>query len=50
MGHVTLETTSGEGVDAKTIDVSYLIMDALSPYNIILGRPVTNVLKMVICT
>lgn len=49
-GHVTLETTCGGGVDAKAIDVSYYIRDALSPCNIILGRLVINVLRAVIST
>lgn len=37
MCYVTLETTCGKGMDSKVIDVNYLIMDTLSPYNIILG-------------
>lgn len=41
-GHVTLKTTCGEGANTKVIDVSYLIVDALSPYNIVLGRPSKN--------
>lgn len=44
IGHITLETTRGEGADAKPIDVNYLIMDIISPYNIILGRPTINAL------
>lgn len=36
MSHVTLETTCGEGIKYKSFDFSYLIVDALSPYNIIL--------------
>lgn len=47
MGHVTLKNTCGEGVDAKAVDVRYLIMDALSSYNIILGRPFINTLEAV---
>lgn len=49
-GHVTLETTYGDGVDAKAIWVSYIIMGALSPYNIIWGRFYINVLRMIIST
>lgn len=37
--HVTLETTCGEGTTTKAVEVNYLIVDALSPYNTILGRP-----------
>lgn len=36
MVYITLETTCGKGVNAKVIDVSYLIIDDISPYNIIL--------------
>lgn len=46
-GNVTLETTCGEGINANVIEVISLIVDALSPYNIILGRPTINVLEVV---
>lgn len=36
-GHMALETTCGVGINAEEIDLIYLIVDALSPYNIILG-------------
>lgn len=39
-GHVTLETTCVKGVNSKVIDVNHLIVNALLPYNIILGPPV----------
>lgn len=50
MRHITLETMCGEGENAKTIDVTYLIVEALSPYNIILGRPTINILGTVVST
>lgn len=50
MGHVTLSTTCSEGVNAKTIDISYLIVDTMSPYKIILGRPTINALRAVMST
>lgn len=45
---MTLTTTCGEVVDAKAIEVSFHIVDAMSPLNIILGRPTTNSLGAVI--
>lgn len=36
MVYITLENTCGKGVNTKVIDVDYLIIDAVSPYNIIL--------------
>lgn len=50
IGHISIETTCGEGIDAREIDVNYLIMDFISPYNIILGSPNTNALIMVVST
>lgn len=50
MGYVILKTTCGEEVDAKTIDVKYLIINIVSPYNIILGRPTINILWAVMST
>lgn len=47
---MTLEITCGEGADTKAIDASYLIMDALSPYNIILGQPTINAIRTIIST
>lgn len=34
-----METTCAKATNDKTIDVNYLIVDALSTYNIILGDP-----------
>lgn len=41
-GHETLETTCGEDVKAKAINVIYLIVDAPLSYNIIIGHPSIN--------
>lgn len=48
MCHKALKTTYGEGTDAREINVYYLIVNAISPYNIILGRPTINTLRAVI--
>lgn len=48
--YVALEITCGEVTNATTIEVSYIIVDALLRYNIILGRPFMNVLGAVIST
>lgn len=45
---MTLETTCGKDVDAKTIDVNYLIVDASLSYNIIIWWPTINALGAVI--
>lgn len=49
-GHITLEKTCNVGSDSKEVEVNYLIIDALSPYNIILGRPTTNSFRAIIST
>lgn len=45
-----LETTCGEGVDDRAINFNYLIVEDMSPYNIILGRATINTLRAVIST
>lgn len=50
MGHLTLKTICGKGTDVNVIDVSYLIMDALSPYNIIIEWPSIDALETVVST
>lgn len=42
MDYVTIRTTFGERPSLKTIDVSYLTLDATSPYNIIMGHTTIN--------
>lgn len=48
MGHITLESTCGKGMDAKVINSNYLIVDALSLCNITLGRPIINALEAIV--
>lgn len=50
MVHVTLRTIFGEGEDVGTVEVSYIIVDVISPYNIIIGRPIINALGVVTST
>lgn len=50
MVHVTLRTTFGEGEVVRAVEVSYIIVDVISPYNIITGRPIINALGAVIST
>lgn len=50
MGYVTLKTTHDEEANAKTIDIGYLIVDTMSPYNIIIGVPDINALRAVVST
>lgn len=50
IGYVTLKTTCREEADVEIIDVNYLIIDIMSPYNIILGRPTINSLGAVVST
>ena len=44
MGYVALRITCDEGPSAKIIDVRYLILDVVSPYNIILASRAINAL------
>lgn len=46
--HITLETTCNIGSNPKEIEVNYLVVDVLSPYNIIIGRPTINLLGIII--
>lgn len=45
---MTLETRCDKGEDSEAIEVNYLIVDAVLPYNIILGFSNINALKVVI--
>lgn len=49
-GNVTLEKYYGEGTQVREIEVSYLIVDAMFPYNIILGHPTITVLGEILHT
>jgi len=50
IGYVDLHTTFGEGENAKTIAIKYIVVDARSSYNIILGRLALNGLGAVTST
>ena len=49
-GYVDLHTTFGEGRQTRTIQVRYLIVDAHTSYNMLLGRPSLNLLGAVVST
>ncbi|XP_072086705.1 uncharacterized protein [Arachis hypogaea] len=49
-GYIWLKTTIGENPSSRTLDIQYLIVDCISPYNIILGRPALNMFRVVIST
>ncbi|XP_025680543.1 uncharacterized protein [Arachis hypogaea] len=49
-GYIWLKTTIGENPSSRTLDIQYLIVDCISPYNIILGRPALNMFRAVIST
>lgn len=50
MGHVPIITIFGSGSNARSIKVRYLIVNTLSPYNIIIGRPAFNALEAMLST
>jgi len=41
-GHVELWTTSTDDTTSRTISIRYLVINAPSTYNILLGRPALN--------
>jgi len=41
-GHVELRTTFIEGTTSRTVNIRYLVVNAPSSYNILLGRPTLN--------
>ncbi|RDX68078.1 hypothetical protein CR513_52973, partial [Mucuna pruriens] len=49
-GTVEIETTFGEGSNARRIPVVYTVIEAEASYNIIMGRPALNRLKAVVST
>jgi len=46
-GHLELRTTFIDGVASRTKNIRYLIVNAPSAYNILLGRPTLNRLRAV---
>ncbi|XP_072062299.1 uncharacterized protein [Arachis hypogaea] len=49
-GYIWLQTTLGNYLDYKTVDIQHLVVDCRSPYNIILGRPSLNEFNAIIST
>ncbi|XP_015956378.1 uncharacterized protein LOC107480729 [Arachis duranensis] len=49
-GYVWVRTTLGEPPHSKTLDIQYLIVDCISPYNIILGRHSLNSFGAIVST
>ena len=49
-GHLKLRTTFIDGVASRTENIRYLVVNAPSAYNILLGRPALNRLREVAST
>jgi len=49
-GYIDLHTIFREGTRTKTIPISFLIVDAPTSYNVLLGRPSLNTLGAVVST
>jgi len=49
-GYIELYTTFDEGKTSKTIKIRYLVIDANTSYNILLGRPSINRLGAIMST
>jgi len=49
-GYIDLHTTFGEGRQTKTIPIRYLVVEAHTSYNILLGRPSINALGAIVST
>nr|KYP44235.1 hypothetical protein KK1_034300 [Cajanus cajan] len=49
-GYADLETTFGQGSQMKTVTIRYLVVNAQSSYNILIGRPTLNKLGAVVST
>jgi len=50
LGHVELSTTFSDGTSARTINIRYIVVNATSSYNLLLGRPSMNRLGAVSST
>ena len=44
-GHLELQTTFTDSVASRTESIRYLVVNAVSAYNILLGRPTLNRLR-----
>jgi len=49
-GHVELRTTFSDGVTSRMISIKYLVVNVVSTYNLLLGRPSLNRLGVVAST
>jgi len=49
-GHVELRTTFLDGVSSRTISIKYLVVNVVSAYNLLVGRPSLNRLGTVAST
>jgi len=49
-GHLELRTTFTDGVASRTENIRYLVVNAPSTYNILLGRPTLNRLRAITST
>jgi len=49
-GYIELYTTFSEGKNTRTIKIRYLVIDANTSYNILLGRPSINRLMAIVST
>ena len=49
-GHVELKTTFLDGASSRTISIRYLVVNVVSTYNLLLGRPSLNRLGAVAST
>jgi len=49
-GYIELYTTFGEGKNTRTIRIRYLVIEANTSYNILLGRPSINRLMAIVST
>ena len=46
-GHIKLRMTFTDGTTSRTINIRYLVVNAPSAYNILLGRPALNMIGAV---
>jgi len=49
-GHIELRTTFTDGVAPRTENIRYLVVNSPSAYNILLGKPALNRMKVVAST
>jgi len=49
-GHIELRTTFSNGTSTRTINIRYIVVNAFSAYNFLLGRPSLNKLGAVAST